>query len=50
MTICPCCKGDGFLLVVDANWPGDQSHHICFYCEGSGCVATELEEEDENQQ
>jgi DnaJ-class molecular chaperone len=50
-TMCPVCKGAGFLLVVDEQWPDDSpQHQICAHCGGAGYIATELEEEDENRQ
>jgi hypothetical protein len=49
MTECPVCKGIGVLLVLDEKWQ-EEYRFDCAYCECSGYIATELEEEDENQQ
>jgi hypothetical protein len=31
--VCPCCKGDGYLIIDDANHPGFPYHADCCHCD-----------------
>lgn len=44
---CPCCHGEGSLLVYDEAHPHDPPvREKCVHCQGSGKVEAEVESED----